>query len=106
MLLRSVTTEIQAREELRSSIPGIGMKEASHYLRNIGFARALAIIDVHVKRFICATLGTGEESVKVSTSRDYLLLERLFQEITETNGLELPLFDLAIWECYRRGVDG
>ena len=102
-ILNSAASEHVIREALRSTIPGIGIKEASHFLRNIGFAKALAIIDVHVKRFICATLGIGEHSLKVTSTRDYLVLEELIQTIAELNDLELPIFDLAVWECYRRG---
>jgi len=102
-ILSSVSSERDARETLRSTIPGIGMKEASHFLRNIGFARTLAIIDVHVRRFIHATLGIGEWPLRVTGMRDYQLLENLIQTIAESNGLNLPLFDLAIWQCYRRG---
>ena len=36
------------REWLAGNVMGIGFKEASHFLRNLGFGRELAILDVHI----------------------------------------------------------
>ena len=50
--LKSVISQIgngyKAREWLVQNVKGIGYKEASHFLRNIGFDQDLAILDRHI----------------------------------------------------------
>jgi len=41
----------EAREYLVDHVKGLGFKESSHFLRNIGFSDKVAIIDRHVLRF-------------------------------------------------------
>jgi len=40
-------SDLKKREEIVKNIKGLGMKEASHFLRNIGY-KNLAIIDFHI----------------------------------------------------------
>ena len=40
--------EKEARQALLRSVKGIGWKEASHYLRNVGRGRSIAILDRHI----------------------------------------------------------
>ncbi len=42
----------EIRKQLISDIPGLGPKQASMFLRNIGMSYDLAILDVHVLRFL------------------------------------------------------
>src|SRR5439155_22385396 len=48
-LLGGLNSEEEARDYLRAILPGMAMKETSHFLRNIGYAHNLAIVDVHVR---------------------------------------------------------
>lgn len=41
-----------ARNVLAASVKGIGLKEAGHFLRNIGLGGQLAILDRHVLRYL------------------------------------------------------
>ena len=41
-------SEQEARQELVKAVKGIGWKEASHYLRNVGRGSELAILDRHI----------------------------------------------------------
>ncbi len=84
--------QFAAREELLG-IEGIGMKEASHFLRNVGYMQ-LAIIDRHVIRFI-EKIG-GPSTPKLSL-RLYLYLEEIIRGISSSVGLPPGLLDLYIW---------
>jgi len=50
--LKSIISQLgngyEAREWLVKHVKGIGYKEASHFLRNIGFEQNLAILDRHI----------------------------------------------------------
>jgi len=73
---------------------GIGPKEASHFLRNIGRFE-YAIIDRHIIRFL-----ESRFNIKVKTSpnyRQYLSLEKLFSKVSRKHGLEPGVYDLVIW---------
>ena len=102
-ILSRMTSGEEAREYFRSHVPGMGMKEASHFLRNVGFATDLAIIDVHMKRFLQSIAAIPDEVLTSTRRRDYLRLEELVRDIAEANDLSLPLLDLAVWECFRLG---
>jgi len=51
-ILTNFKTLHEARRWLYTSIKGIGIKEASHFLRNTGLGGELAILDRHVLRFL------------------------------------------------------
>lgn len=48
--LNSFDDEKILREELVKKIKGLGLKEASHFLRNIGISKNLVIVDRHILR--------------------------------------------------------
>jgi N-glycosylase/DNA lyase len=75
-------------------IKGFGYKEASHFLRNIGY-RDLAILDRHVYRFMVDT-GLFPQ-VKTMTPRRYLEAERILGEVCRRAGLTQAELDLYIW---------
>ena len=77
-------------------VTGLGLKESSHFLRNIKFSTSLAIIDVHIVSFL-EDLGLILFDNKVISKVEYLLLERLMQKISELNGMNLSILDNAIW---------
>jgi len=43
---------VELRNWLAASVKGIGVKEAGHFLRNIGLGGQLAILDRHVLRYL------------------------------------------------------
>ena len=100
-LLRNSGSEREARDFLSISIPGIGLKEASHFLRNIGYSNSLAIIDTHVITFL-TEMGTIEDEKPDNLTRGlYLRLENTLLELCNSLGLNMSVFDMAIWHCMR-----
>ena len=43
-------TMVELRNELAKEVKGYGLKEASHFLRNIGFGQKIGILDRHIMR--------------------------------------------------------
>ncbi len=75
-------------------IKGFGYKEASHFLRNIGF-HDVAIVDRHIYRFLVEN-GLLEET-KTLTPRVYLKAEEKLQELCDNLGLKQSELDLYIF---------
>jgi N-glycosylase/DNA lyase len=81
----------QAREFLVTYIKGLGYKEASHFLRNVGY-HDVAIIDRHIVKFL-VEYSYIDDVPKVITKKIYLTLEALLRSF----GLALDKLDLMIW---------
>ncbi len=76
-------------------IKGLGYKEASHYLRNIGF-KGYAILDKHVLR--CMTeLRIIEEPKPPNTRSRYLRVEDKLKEFALYARIDFDELDLVLW---------
>jgi len=100
--LTNFSSEKVARDFLVANIPGFGLKEASHFLRNIRYSNQLAIIDSHVVSFLTKIEAITQRNTKTITPSIYLKLESRLEEICDRYGLNLSVFDMAIWHCMRR----
>jgi N-glycosylase/DNA lyase len=89
-------TSAEKREWLVRSVNGLGWKEASHYLRNVGHFD-LAIIDRHVLKHMLRCGAIGELPKSVGTRRAYLELEERFRALAVSAGLTLQELDLLFW---------
>lgn len=82
------------RRWLVDTIPGLGYKEASHFLRNIGYDD-YAIIDTHILTLLAAHhIITPPRSL---TPRRYLAIEKKLRGIANQAGLTLAQLDLYLW---------
>ncbi len=75
-------------------VEGFGMKEASHFLRNIGY-NDVAIVDRHVLRFL-KEKGLIPD-VRTLTRRIYLTAERALDNVCEKLGMTQAELDLYIF---------
>ncbi|MHA1725118.1 MAG: N-glycosylase/DNA lyase [Promethearchaeota archaeon] len=82
------------RKQLVKHIKGLGYKEGSHFLRNIGF-KNLAIIDFHIID-VLAKNGLISKP-KTLTRKKYLEIEKTLKEIAERMNLTLAELDLYLW---------
>lgn len=82
------------REEIVKNVKGIGMKEASHFLRNIG-RKDYAIIDFHIIDFL-EKHGLFNRP-KTLTKKRYLEAEKVLRELAEKTNLSLGELDLYLW---------
>ncbi len=86
----------EARAWLVRSIKGIGFKEASHFLRNIGFAENLAILDRHILKNL-KILGVIEEVPNSLSRLKYFQIEEKMKELAEKINIPLSHLDLLMW---------
>jgi N-glycosylase/DNA lyase len=85
-----------AREWLVQNVKGIGYKEASHFLRNVGF-KDVAILDRHILRVLSEN-GLIHEMPKSGLDRStYLKYENLMRIMSFKVRLNLAALDLYLW---------
>ena len=96
-LLESFNDPIERRDFLakNKNIKGIGYKESSHFLRNIGFS-GYAILDKHILNTLYELKII--ESSKPPTTRDkYLETEEKLKEFSSNLGIHIDELDLLLW---------
>lgn len=76
-------------------IKGLGYKEASHYLRNIGY-RGYAILDRHVLRSL-AELEIISDPQPPNTRTKYLATEEKLKNLATLAGIDFDELDLVLW---------
>ncbi|MEM0211167.1 MAG: N-glycosylase/DNA lyase [Candidatus Methanomethylicia archaeon] len=87
--------DLKRRDWLRRNIIGLGMKESSHFLRNIGFFN-YAIIDRHILNILLKYRITSIDQRKINV-RKYLELENIIKRLSMKIGLKPGILDLYIW---------
>lgn len=95
--LKSFRSPIERRDWLASDprIKGLGYKEASHFLRNIGF-KGYAILDKHVLRCLF-DLGIIEQPKPPTTRKRYLEVESKLKAFAHAIGIDFDELDLVLW---------
>ena len=76
-------------------IKGLGYKEASHFLRNIGL-QGYAILDKHILRSL-AELGIVESSQPPATRARYLDTEERLRRFARDVRIDFDELDLVLW---------
>ena len=84
-----------ARDFLVKNIKGLGLKEASHYLRNIGY-RNICIIDRHVIG-IMHELNVFKHNTPPKNSKEYLMMEEQVKNYARSIGIDVDELDLVLW---------
>ena len=95
--LHSFSCGIERRDWLarEKGIKGLGYKEASHYLRNVGF-KGYAILDKHVLNCL-VELKLIEEAKPPNTRSRYLTLEDKVRKLADQSGVDFDDLDLVLW---------
>ncbi len=95
--LESFDDDLARRDWLvkEKGIKGLGYKEASHYLRNIGF-KGYAILDKHVLRCL-AELKIIEEPKPPNTRLRYLSVENQLKIFADQIEIDFDEMDLVLW---------
>ena len=94
-LLESSAQEKELREALVRSVKGIGYKEASHFLRNIGKVN-VAIIDRHILRNMLRA-GILQSIPKTISAKKYIEIENLFEQFARSLNIPPAELDLLLW---------
>lgn len=93
-ILSQFEYETDARNWLAKNVKGLGMKEASHFLRNIGY-KNVAIIDFHILDLL-ERYGLIEKPKNLSQKK-YEEIENLLKQIAKTTSTNLGELDLYLW---------
>ncbi|MBD3260007.1 N-glycosylase/DNA lyase [Candidatus Woesearchaeota archaeon] len=86
--------EHELRQYFIQNVKGLGMKEASHFLRNIGYNNS-AIIDFHIVDILVK--HNLIKRPKTMTKDHYLQIEDKLRTIAEKAKLSLAELDLYLW---------
>ncbi len=95
-LLKNHDNPQAMREFLVASVKGFGMKEASHFLRNIGLGEDLAILDRHILKNLAraACIDVVPDSI---TPRLYLEIEERMRNLSRELSIPLEHMDFVLW---------
>jgi len=95
--LQSFDNHLERRDWLvkEKGIKGLGYKEASHFLRNIGF-KGYAILDKHVLRSL-AELEIIDDPKPPNTRLKYLTVEGELKKLADLAGIDFDELDLVLW---------
>ena len=100
-LLERLGEPREARRVLATTVAGLGPKQSSLYLRNIGFANNVAILDSHVLTYM-NWFGLAElPTPYIRSLGEYEALESTFIEHSRYVGHPPEQFDLAVWVVVR-----
>ncbi len=98
--IRTILDSFETNQELRNwfaqNVKGLGMKEASHFLRNIGY-KNLAIIDFHIVDLLVKFGLVPQPKSRSLTAKQYLEIENLLKQIAKQTNTNLGELDLYLW---------
>ena len=81
---------------LVKNVKGLGLKEASHFLRNIGLGNGLAIIDRHVLANL-KKYGAIKSVPPHISDKKYMEIEETMRRFSKKTGIPLAELDLLFW---------
>ena len=95
--LKSFENALERRDWLvkEKRIKGLGYKEASHFLRNIGL-KGYAILDKHILRSL-AELKIIDDPKPPNTKLKYLTVENQLKNLAEIVEIDFDELDLVLW---------
>ncbi len=96
--LDSFGDDVEARRDFFAKNPGVkgvGYKESSHYLRNIGY-RGYAILDKHILRTLYEA-GVIDSPDPPGAKKKYLAVEDRMRKFAEDIKINLDELDLLLW---------
>ncbi len=91
----------QMRRQIVKEIPGLGPKQASTFLRNVGKTYDLAILDTHVLRFMLMQNLLCLRYMNIGTISAYERTERVVVDYAVGFGYPPGYLDWAIWATMR-----
>lgn len=108
MQIRKTLIDFDCEQERRDwlartkGIKGLGYKEASHFLRNVGF-KGYAILDKHVLNCL-AELELIDDPKPPSTRSRYLAVENRVKELAAESKIGFDELDLVLWSMKTNAI--
>ena len=94
--LSSYANLFELREWMVENVKGLGYKEASHFLRNVGLGEEFAILDRHILRNLKRLDVITEVPVSITKKR-YLEIEEKLRRFSREIAIPLADLDLLFW---------
>lgn len=91
----------QARERLVKLVWGFGPKQASLFLRRVGYCADLAVLDTHILDYLRVAKGIAPKPGVLSRLAGYEKVEAEFRCIAEEFGHSVGCVDFAMWITMR-----
>ena len=95
--LKGFKNSFEAREWLVKNVKGLGYKEASHFLRNIGLGEDLTILDRHILNALLK-FGVIDKLPKTLTRKRYIEIEEKMRDFSKGLGIPLSHLDFVFWQ--------
>jgi N-glycosylase/DNA lyase len=95
-MLHGCSDVMEMREWLSKNVKGMGYKEASHFLRNIGHGDDIAILDRHILKNMLY-LGLINEIPKSLPPMRYRGMETILREYSKKVAIPLNHLDFVLW---------
>ncbi|VVB76180.1 N-glycosylase/DNA lyase [Candidatus Tiddalikarchaeum anstoanum] len=94
-ILSQFKDEFMMREWLVKNVKGLGYKEASHFLRNVGF-KNVSILDRHILNLLYEN-NYITKVPKPLTKKNYFEIEKIFQKLAKEMNMSCAELDLYMW---------
>ncbi len=96
-IMKFAADPMALRDWLDENVKGYGLKESSHFIRNIGLSKSqLAILDVHILKNL-EEIGVIDEIPKSLTKKKYLEIEGKMKAFANKLGITLDELDIVLW---------
>ena len=101
--IRDHKNAVELRDWLVKNVCGMGYKEASHFLRNIGLGCDIAILDRHILKNLklFGVIGAIPSSM---SGRKYFEIEEKMKGFSKENKIPLSHLDLLMWAKETGGI--
>jgi len=101
-ILSHCDDEFEAREIIHDLATGIGYKQSSLFLRNIGFSKNLAILDTHVLKYmVFMELLSDFSKADIANKKKYTQTEKILNNYATSCNKNVSRMDIAIWVVMR-----
>ena len=100
-LLQASRSARDARRRLVQIVCGFGPKQASLFLRRVGYSAQLAILDVHILDYLSAARQVRVSHGAVSRLSEYEHIENEFRRFANEVGQPVGRVDIATWVTVR-----
>ncbi len=95
-ILSEIGDTLEKRKWILKNIKGMGLKEASHVLRNLGFGENIAILDRHILRNL-KELNIIDNIPKTITEKKYYEIEEKMRNYSKFCKIDMDELDLVLW---------
>jgi len=95
-LLNSSENDFEIRKKLVRNVKGMGYKEASHFMRNVGRGENFAILDRHILKML-KSLNLIEKIPENLTEKKYLEIEDKMRKFSDQICIPLSVLDFVFF---------